>query len=59
MVDPKPLIVITGSSGYLGTQIASLFREEYEVVGLDILPPANKNSVLRFFRDRSWGPRKH
>src|SRR5690606_16536530 len=34
----KPLVLITGASGKIGTQLTAAFREEYAVVGLDRKP---------------------
>jgi nucleoside-diphosphate-sugar epimerase len=38
---PKPLVVITGSAGYVGTALVKALRSEYRVAGLDMKPPAS------------------
>jgi len=35
----KPLVVITGSSGLIGTRLMEALRDEYTVAGLDVVPP--------------------
>jgi nucleoside-diphosphate-sugar epimerase len=41
MQDPgKPVVVIMGSSGLIGTRLSRLLVPDYHVVGLDIKPPA-------------------
>ena len=36
---PSPIILITGSSGFLGSAIASRLLQHYRVVGLDTAEP--------------------
>lgn len=36
----KPLLVVTGSSGLIGTRLIKALAGEYRIVGLDIEPPA-------------------
>jgi nucleoside-diphosphate-sugar epimerase len=35
----KPVLLITGSSGLIGTRLATAFGDEFRVVGLDVKPP--------------------
>ncbi len=39
----KPVVLITGVSGLLGTRIAARLSEEFHIVGLDIAPPKHAN----------------
>jgi nucleoside-diphosphate-sugar epimerase len=38
----KPIILITGISGRIGSKVAEYFSQEYQVIGFDITPPANQ-----------------
>ena len=35
----RPVVVITGSSGLIGSRLADALRDDYRVVGLDVKPP--------------------
>ncbi|MBW3599167.1 MAG: NAD-dependent epimerase/dehydratase family protein, partial [Planctomycetes bacterium] len=35
----KPVVLMTGSSGLIGTRVAQALEERYQVVGLDVKPP--------------------
>jgi nucleoside-diphosphate-sugar epimerase len=35
----KPLVVVTGSSGLIGARLIEALKEDYQVSGLDIVPP--------------------
>lgn len=37
--EPKPLILITGSSGLIGARAAAEFSRDFRVIGLDVNPP--------------------
>ena len=37
--DAKPLVVITGASGLIGSRVARALDGDYRIVGLDIKPP--------------------
>ncbi len=36
---PKPVVLMTGSSGLIGTRLAQALESRYQVVGLDVKPP--------------------
>ena len=44
----KPVLLVTGSSGLIGTRIAKAFAGEFRVVGLDVKPPKNGGSAADF-----------
>lgn len=39
MTTQKPLVLITGASGLIGSRLARVLASEYRVVGLDVKPP--------------------
>lgn len=39
----KKKILVTGGSGFIGTNLVEFYRENFEVINIDILPPRNKN----------------
>jgi nucleoside-diphosphate-sugar epimerase len=41
MSEQKNLVLITGSSGLIGTRVAAKLRDKYQVVGLDVKAPEN------------------
>lgn len=41
MDDKKPVVLVTGVSGRIGTSVARLFSKEFQVVGFDIIPLKN------------------
>lgn len=38
----KPVVLVTGSTGLIGSQIVEAFAGDYRVVGLDVKPPKKK-----------------
>lgn len=44
----RPVLLITGSSGLIGTRLAKAFGEEFRVVGLDVKPPKTDGSAVDF-----------
>lgn len=44
----KPVILITGSSGLIGTRLARAFEDEFRIVGLDVKPPKADDSSAEF-----------
>lgn len=42
----RPLLVVTGSSGLIGSHLVSAMTDQYQVVGLDINPPKEKVTGL-------------
>jgi len=51
MADPmqKPVVLITGSSGLIGTKVIEQLEADYATVGLDIKPPESEVKPQRFF----------
>lgn len=47
-IDRKPIVLITGSSGLIGSAVAEALKSDYETVGLDAKPPANNASIGDF-----------
>lgn len=45
----KPLLLITGVSGLIGTRLVEAFAADHRVVGLDIRPPGSPHPELRFY----------
>jgi nucleoside-diphosphate-sugar epimerase len=43
----KPIVVITGSSGLIGSRITRVLQNRYELVGLDLNPSAGDASPVR------------
>jgi nucleoside-diphosphate-sugar epimerase len=41
-MDTRPLVMITGCSGLIGTRLAERLAGNYQVVGLDLHPPATR-----------------
>lgn len=39
----KPVMIITGSSGRIGTSVIERFKEKYSIIGLDAVPPAKQD----------------
>ncbi|MEX0803904.1 MAG: NAD(P)-dependent oxidoreductase [Candidatus Binatia bacterium] len=39
---PKPVVLVTGSTGLIGSKIVEAFAGNYRVVGLDVKPPKEK-----------------
>jgi nucleoside-diphosphate-sugar epimerase len=35
----KPLILVTGSSGLIGTSVVEAFASDFVVIGMDVKPP--------------------
>jgi nucleoside-diphosphate-sugar epimerase len=44
----KPLILITGVSGLIGSRLADALTGEYRVIGLDIKPPLDQQPLTAF-----------
>lgn len=44
----RPVLLITGSSGLIGTRLAKAFEAEFRIVGLDVKPPETKGSGANF-----------
>jgi nucleoside-diphosphate-sugar epimerase len=44
----KPLILITGASGLIGSRLARALAAEFRVVGLDVKPPLDEDSLAGF-----------
>jgi nucleoside-diphosphate-sugar epimerase len=42
----KPVVLITGVSGLIGTRLAQAFSRDYQVVGLDIKPPGETQTPI-------------
>jgi nucleoside-diphosphate-sugar epimerase len=45
MQPPKEIILLTGSSGLIGSAVAERFAERYQVVGLDVQEPRQPSSA--------------
>lgn len=43
----KPVVVITGSEGLLGSRIAARLKSDYHVVGMDFVDPKSDEDLLR------------
>jgi nucleoside-diphosphate-sugar epimerase len=41
---PKPVLLVTGSTGLIGSQIVETFAGDYRIVGLDVKPPKNNTA---------------
>ncbi|MEX2026208.1 MAG: NAD-dependent epimerase/dehydratase family protein, partial [Pirellulaceae bacterium] len=39
----RPLVLVTGSAGLIGTRLIDALASKYRVVGLDIKPPLDEN----------------
>lgn len=44
----KPVVVITGSSGLIGARLVAALRDDYCVVGLDIVEPSGNASEMKW-----------
>jgi nucleoside-diphosphate-sugar epimerase len=44
----KPLVLLTGASGLIGTRVARALADRYGVVGLDVKPPLDEASLAGF-----------
>lgn len=48
METDRPLVMITGSSGLIGTRIAAALAGDFELVGLDVKPPESGSTHAAF-----------
>jgi nucleoside-diphosphate-sugar epimerase len=44
----KPIVLITGASGLIGSRLASVLDGQYRVVGLDVKPPVDETRLAGF-----------
>jgi nucleoside-diphosphate-sugar epimerase len=48
MSSTKPVVMVTGSSGLIGSRLADALSDRYEVIGLDVKPPAEGGEQAAF-----------
>lgn len=48
MAISKPLVLVTGSTGYVGTALVEALQREYRVAGLDRQPPRRSSGQVDF-----------
>jgi nucleoside-diphosphate-sugar epimerase len=48
MSSTKPVVMVTGSSGLIGSRLADALADRYQVVGLDVKPPAEGGEQAAF-----------
>lgn len=48
-VPEKPVVLVTGASGLIGTRVARDLSRDHQVVGLDIKPPHEGDGTMDFF----------
>jgi NAD(P)-dependent dehydrogenase (short-subunit alcohol dehydrogenase family) len=46
---PQPVVLVTGSTGLIGSKIVEAFAADYHVIGLDVKPP--KKEMAHDLRD--------
>ena len=44
----QPVVLITGSSGLIGSRLAGALADRYQVVGLDVKPPLEQSDQAAF-----------
>ncbi|MEX2672554.1 MAG: NAD(P)-dependent oxidoreductase [Phycisphaeraceae bacterium] len=50
IAEPRPIVLVTGSSGLIGTAVIEKLKERYKVVGLDIVGPKERPEHTAFVR---------
>jgi nucleoside-diphosphate-sugar epimerase len=48
MSSEQPVVLITGSSGLIGSRLADALADRYQVVGLDVKPPVEGDERAAF-----------